>query len=523
MGKRSLTRVSLLALILCLAVVSVAGASSLYFKISGEMCDLCDVSDLPLDAGYVLTGDGKFVIFMADRNIDDVFEIFSYELATRQVVQVNSPHLQSTLSTIIDFKVSPDGKWLVYISDHELDEYFEIYSVPITGQATDSRKLNEVLGEGDVKDFIITPDSQEVIFSTTNNKGDTKKLFFQKIDDSTTPVSMVGDLINVLIYDYDVSDDSRWVVFKAQLNADAPPDLYRFDLNAASSMVDLATNIDSFKIAPNAYQNQRVVYAIGEQLFSVMLDGSATTSLWSTPSDLKTYTTTPNGVYTVFSAILTADSTRILRAIPTAGGGYYEIANLPDGTTIGTYGFTPDSERIVYLADHDGDEHRDLFSDRPTTGDLVMVNGALVSGGDVFSFAISPDGQRIIYRADQEVDFKYELFSTTHAGDWVKLSPAVIPSNSDVDLFAITPDSKSVVYRSDHNTPTLDELFSVPIAGGLSTQVSGALVAGGDVKSFKISADSKKVVYLADQETDEKLELFMTVEMSGFYLPVVMK
>src|SRR6185369_6050979 len=84
------------------------------------------------------------------------------------------------------------------------------------------------------------------------------------------------------------------------------------------------------------------------------------------------------------------------------------------GGSVEHYELSPNSDRVVYLADQDVNERFELYS-APFDGSAaaVRLNGDLVANGDVAgpafptsegAFQITPDGQRVVYRADQRTN-----------------------------------------------------------------------------------------------------------------------
>ncbi len=71
---------------------------------------------------------------------------------------------------------------------------------------------------------------------------------------------------------------------------------------------------------------------------------------------------------------------------------------------------------MVYLADQDTDNVFELYSvpiGGPATAG-IKLNGTLVAGGDVSpGFQISPDSGRVLYIADQDTDNVFELYMTS--------------------------------------------------------------------------------------------------------------
>ena len=86
-------------------------------------------------------------------------------------------------------------------------------------------------------------------------------------------------------------------------------------------------------------------------------------------------------------------------------------------------------------------------------GAAVSLLGSLATGGQVVSLAISPDSQRIVYVADKLVDERLEIFSVPTAGpaaSGVRLNATFGTAGSDVfGSPQISPDSTRVAYIAD--------------------------------------------------------------------------
>ena len=92
---------------------------------------------------------------------------------------------------------------------------------------------------------------------------------------------------------------------------------------------------------------------------------------------------------------------------------------------------SPDGARAVYRASHDDPQALDLYS-VPVDGSApaVRLNPPLVAGGNVeWPPLFSPDSSRVVYVADQDVDGMLELYSVPLAGGTVvKLNAPLIPA-----------------------------------------------------------------------------------------------
>ena len=215
-----------------------------------------------------------------------------------------------------------------------------------------------------------------------------------------------------------------------------------------------------------------------------------------------------------------------LYSVPISGGTPTKL-NGPmvlDGDVSGA-GWSLDSSTVVYRADQDTAQVVELYSVPITGGTPTKLNGPMVAGGDLgdaaaflsSSFSISPDSSRVVYVADQDTDNILELYSVPITGGTpTKLNGPLVAVGGDVFVFSISPDSARAVYLAHQDTFDVFELYSVPILNGTPTKLNGPLVLGGDVgnvdaifsSGFSINPDSSTVVYLADQDTDNVQEFY---------------
>ena len=238
---------------------------------------------------------------------------------------------------------------------------------------------------------------------------------------------------------------------------------------------------------------------------------------------------------------------------PLVAGGYVD-----------EYAVTLDGEAVVYTADEDTLNRRELYIvnlDKP--GKSTRLNAPLTVNRDVLDFAVSPDGKQVVYRADQDTADVFELYLVDVAkpGKAVKLSsplapdgwvrsgfivqprravrrvsrrsgrarhgravsggrdralafrtsstPRSSPAATSPSWFAFSPDSATVGYVADQDTDEVQELYAASIATpGVTHKLNGTLTSEGDVCRFEFSPDSTRVAYCADQDTDEVMELY---------------
>ena len=200
-----------------------------------------------------------------------------------------------------------------------------------------------------------------------------------------------------------------------------------------------------------------------------------------------------------------------LYSVPIGGGNKVKLnKDLVEHGSINYYYLviSPDSQYVVFGADQDTVAVQELYS-VPIAGPAsagIKLNKDLPDGGrgvdTYWNYDISPDSSRVVYLADQEIEFVKEIFSVPVAGpasQGVKLN-GTLPGDADVDSFRISPDSSRVVYRADQETEGVNEIYSVPIQGGTPIRLNHEMEVYkfgviDQVHSFAISPDSSTVVY----------------------------
>lgn len=355
----------------------------------------------------------------------------------------------------------------------------------------------------------------------------------ENIDDDFFQISRDGQRVVFL-----ATQSLNSELFSVPINGGAVTQLNPNLVEGGNVTIDGAVSrpLSPFQIS---FDSQRVVYVADQisdqvfELFSVPIDGGAAVRLNADLVDggdvaisgsAPEFQISPDGQRVIYIADQNQNNMFELFSVP-IGGGVAPVRLNPNfsstNSDIREFQISPDSQRVVYLADQNSDDTFELFSVSIAGGGLERLNSNLVALGDVDLFQISPDSQRVVYRADQNVFGDNELFSASITGGNVTRLNGVLAvsggNSSDVELFQISPNSQRVVYRADQNINDTFELFSVSINGNNSpTRLNSNITNGGDVLSqFEISPNSQRVVYLADQNTNNDFELFSVLISGG--------
>jgi Tol biopolymer transport system component len=451
--------------------VPVKGGTSI--KLNGSL-----VTGGEVMSGFVETSDGLWVVYRADLAIDESVELYSVRTSGGPSIRLNTPLIGDGSDILSDFVVSPDGSRVIYRARPEISGIDDLYSVLVCGGTP--VKLNDaaIITDGIANGPIVTPDSQRVIYCARRNNS-IFNLYSVAIGGGSS-IQLNGPLVTGgRVFDYTVTPDGTRVIYTAEQDTDGVLELYSVPVNGGAvvklnASLPVGGNVSSdFQVTPDS---SRVVYLADQDI---------------------------NGIDELYSVPVAGAPVVKLNGLLVKGGMVWNAARAKH------FQITPDSTRVVYLADQDIDEQVELYSVPVSGGSTIKLNGALPAGGDVDSlFNVTPDSLRVIYRADQSTDGIGELYSVAVIGSpTIKLN-ASLPVGGQMISYQMPPGSKRILYTAEQDTAGVAEIYSVPVTGGFPVKLTPALVSGGDVSTNTVTADGSRLIYLADQEVDGVKELF---------------
>ncbi|MCS6909263.1 MAG: hypothetical protein NZM11_01650 [Anaerolineales bacterium] len=333
--------------------------------------------------------------------------------------------------------------------------------------ATVLKLSSQTNAHGNVLEFQISPDGQYVVYKADRLNDGSDEIYSVPITGGTPVRLNVDPEPPFQVGLYAISPDSRWVVYivppQSGQGFATPADLFRVPIAGGTSVklngpLVAGRGVWSFTISPDS---TRVVYRADQEADNVF-------ELYSVPLDAS------------------APPVKLNKTL-VAGGDVSAVFRV-----------TPDSRRVIYIADQDTNDVDELYS-VPLGGpaaDGIKLNPPLVSGGNVgyppanAYFSLSPDGTRVVYYVDQETDGRFELFSASvsTAASGVKLNVELTSGNMILNSDRISPDSSHVLYTT--NTASPRGVYRVPITGPASA--SALLIPDGWGGSF--STDGNTVV-----------------------------
>jgi len=530
------------------AVPSLGGAPPI--RVSGALSALRSV-----EPGYSVSPDGAWVAFVADKDTDDVRELYGARLdGSAGPIRLNSPLVAG--GNVIELDLAPDGGRVVYLADQATDNAFELFSVPVDGSAAPVR-LNDPLGANrDVTRFWLSPDGARVLYLADGTVDERFELFSVPIDASQAPVRLNGDLVGGVQSTPDleplVVGDSSAVLYVAA-EVVGGYGLFRRPLDGSGAPLRLTPALaagralTSFRLAPDG---SRAAYLADQdvddqtELFSVPLTGGAPTKLngtlgagrdvfqcWISPDSARVvYSANPVSLTELFSRPLDGSgaATKVSgsvtslflqpddeRFVPDGSrvvfGTLLELYSAPSdgssppvsvsgplpvsGALIASYRVSPDSQQVALVRYPFGPPSTSAILVAPVDGTSAPVE--LPQSEDAFEVVdprVDPSGAWLFYRSTQHV-FRVPLDGSSPS-ERVHPKLAQIPTQSDVFEFRHSPDGRWILFYDGSGSLTDPVLFTVASDGsGAPRTLSGP---GGfrQFSSLRFSSDGARAVFL---------------------------
>ena len=478
-------------------------------KLNGALTSGGDVSD------FWPSPDGARVVYLADKDTNEIFELYSVPVAGGVSTKLNGPLVPG--GDVISWDVTPDGSRVVYKADQDDDGVIELYSVPITGGTP--VKLNGSFKNGGslttFGDFLISPNGAKVLYVADQDTAGVKELYIVPTAGGSS-LKLNGAL-----------GAGQFIDIGPQFTADGALVLYRrvgltaIDLFVVPAAGGASTqlNIPGINVNPHLELSQdgtKVIFNCDDGgVYRAPLSGGAAVRL--NPA------LPPGGVFQGW--VMAASASRIvyladqdtlgvdeLYSVAIAGGASTKLSGslAPDGDVVTwqTQGAT-----VTYMADQDTDDVVELYAVPVTGGGSVKLNGPLTVGGQIAYWFTTP--QRVVYVAEQDTAGVTEVYSVSiQGGTPVKLSGPMTPGGS-VSSLDVSPDGSTAVYVADQDTAGTAEVYTVPVTGGRPAKLNAAMVSGGQVGWTVFVSGGSRVVFYADQDTDDVFEIYSVGMATG--------
>lgn len=322
-----------------------------------------------------LSGDEQRVVFRMGQGLNFV-SLYSAPMdGNGPVVELNPP-LDLAAEEVTRFEISPVGDLVVFRSNHENFNKYQLYSAPSDGSVAANRLNQGLPPTGDVNDFTVSPTGNRVAYIADLSSNGVFDLFTVRtagggIRQLNSPYAPHGDTTS-----FEFSPDGQRVAFVADASIDGDFELFIAiaDQNQASLSLSQTSRLlgfdalDNFQFGPNS------------DIFFVS-DSPTARGMYHSPTD---------------------GSSAPVRLSDPAVDGH---------GVMGDFHISLDGSRVTYLSDGDSPNFSELFGAPADASGAHRVSLLpTVVLGDVSEFRVSPDSQWIVYQADQESPNDEELF-----------------------------------------------------------------------------------------------------------------
>jgi Tol biopolymer transport system component len=415
---------------------------------------------------------------------------------------------------ILDFQVSPDSKWVVFLASEDGGTFkFELFSSPVAGGTP--VKLNPPMPMyQQVGGFSITPDSSRVVFGSTDLQGH-RNVYCVPIEGGE-PLMLNPPLAegrNAGLYT--VTPDGTKVVYVCNQERRSAFELYVVNLDGSglkklNGPLVNGGSVADYVLSPDGSRLVYVADALTDDVFEcfgVSLSGSNAVRLNAVPkpgagalagNPPRQYAVSPDNSRAVYIADHDTLGRYELYSASAAGGSKPVKLNgpMPKGGSIQSFVIDDVSSRVIYRADQDEAGVNELYSVPLAGGEAVKLNPPPMGRGEVFWYILAPDGERVVFTSGRADDLIFQLFSAnTTGGGWVALD-AWLPVRSWALDFHLSPDGQTVVYRAGQAEEFTYDLYSVPTTGGELARLVGPLPEGEFLADYDISPTGDRVLCL---------------------------
>lgn len=365
--------------------------------------------------------DSQYVVFSGDIDVENVTRLYSVPVSGGDVVTL-SPNMGEDTSLAIDeFAISPDGSRVVFLGDLEVDGVVRLYSVPIAGG--DIVTLSQNLSSDttlSVSEFQISDDSSRVVFVGDTELDDEFNIYSVPIDggEIITLAENVGTESILSETPFMISQNSSSVVYMGDRSVEGVIRLYSVptiggEVTLLSHAVsnDSKENVISFSIN----NNSSTVFFWGDteedekyKIYSVPINGGAVTDLYD--NAINDFAISNNDEYVVCMGQTETTGVFRLFSVP-VGGDEVVLLSHDTGSNknleVLEYAISPDNLRVVFRGDTEEDEVTNIYSVPIAGGDIIKI-AATENEEPPSDFTITPDSSKVIFLRDVDVDDEFE-------------------------------------------------------------------------------------------------------------------
>jgi len=469
--------------------------------------------------------DDERAVWVADQDVDDAYELFSNRLdgSVSIPTKLNGPLVSGgdVLPTPGVFALSPDGAWVAYVADQEVDGLPELWGVPIDGSQA-AVKLSGVLpaDRGVALAPRFTPDSTRVVFTTERLLLSPEPQVFVVAVGGGPVVPLQPPGTYSFLEPVAITPDGVHLILRGAVTGSAPQDVFTVPLDGSAPPLrlndPLLPNVTDIRLTDDG---QRVVFQAYDGLYSAPVDGSAPqvalTAGLSGGVAIPEWALRGDRVFFryVYPAGPFSPSPRLY--VAPVDGGSLATSLLPH--TVGNAWIpTVDGSHVLYLLSQrlvsgatDGSQAFTYLTD-------VTLDGQV----QAFPWRLSPDGERVVVVSSMFSPSRLILLSIRLDGAEPPgvLGPPVPAHTINYDPLFVPPASQRLLFLADLEVDSgARELFAVPLEGGSVRKLHPDLYSGpaggnnGVVLPPVVTSDGRFAVTAWRYKSFYSTELYVTL------------
>jgi Tol biopolymer transport system component len=211
-----------------------------------------------------ISPDSSRVVYQAEQDTDEVWEVYSVPLAgpASEGVKLNKTLVAG--GGLAGLTISPDSSRVVYRADQEVDQAFELYSVPLAGPASEGVKLNGalVIGGWVEHGYVVSPDNNRVVYRADQDTDQMTELYSVPLNGPASAGLKLNGALPAggdVAFGFDISPDSSYVVYRADQDSDGVMELYSVPLAGPASAgakvngpLTTGGNVSNFEVSPDS-------------------------------------------------------------------------------------------------------------------------------------------------------------------------------------------------------------------------------------------------------------------------------
>jgi len=513
------------------------------FRVSGDLVENGDVS-----AGdYRVSPNGRHVVYIADQDVNNKFELYSFDIVTKDRVKLNPVMPDSrdvrteppSSSKEPGFIISKDSSTVFYVSDQDVDQVDRAYKVPITGGEPVRLSLIDDSQEGAEFIWEQSDSGKYVVYSNANglHAYDTVDNTSTQIDTNFDGVEVIANYRSIRI----APDDSVVVYssaselsfflsyYKSPLESGAKGRISQIEGSSQPVYIERRDQDQEFIFSPDGTQliirgrHRDLGYAW--YLASLLEVTPALQRLSPYNVDRTEYEVSSDFatmVYIVrdFVPDFSPSFNKELYSVSIENrGGWRKISRDVETSDVdfsfGISGFalSPDGTFVVYAG-------------------LEFMRTDIENSGGIYRVSISGDDYRVLSEPDRRYSrlFVGEFVGTndrvllstnltrnfesgrslisTETGE---VSELTIPSpfgGGQIRSSVLTSDNSRLIIHGDREQENSQEVYAINLDGTGRAQLNRTLRPGWDVDDFVVSPDGEYITYLADDTALNSLGLF---------------